>query len=122
MTELLETPDDDAVMFAEPLEIAVTVPSAATAAALGYGAYQAGAFGDPMARIEELERRLTQRGTDASDVIARRLVNARGEVEFADRYRYWVVNDDVDQAVDRLRAVILAEECRREAFPRSPLT
>ena len=86
-------------------------------------------FGDDLVSVflfpptwEELERRLTQRGTDASDVIARRLVNARGEVEFADRYRYWVVNDDVDQAVDRLRAVILAEECRREAFPRSPLT
>jgi guanylate kinase len=71
---------------------------------------------------DELERRLTQRGTDTAEVIARRLANARGEVEFADRYSYWIVNDNVDQAADKMRAVILAEECRRESFARSPLT
>lgn len=71
---------------------------------------------------DELERRLTQRGTDSAAVIARRLANARGEVEYADRYRFWIVNDDVDKAVERMRAVIGAEECRRESFPRRPLT
>ena len=70
---------------------------------------------------EELERRLRQRGTDTAEVIARRLANARREVEFADRYRYWIVNDDVQQAVGRMRAVIQAQECRREAFGRPPL-
>ena len=69
----------------------------------------------------ELERRLVQRGTDSAQVIARRLKNAREEVKLADRYRYWIVNDDVEEAVGRMRAVILAEECRREAFAGSPL-
>jgi hypothetical protein len=36
------------------------VGRAATAAALGYGAYRAGAFDDPMARLEALERRLDE--------------------------------------------------------------
>lgn len=70
---------------------------------------------------EELERRLTSRGTDSPEVIARRLANARGEVKLADRYRYWIVNDDVEAAVQRMRAVIQAEECRREAFDGLPL-
>ena len=71
---------------------------------------------------EELERRLVNRGTDTREVIARRLANARGEVELAYRYRYWIVNDGVDESVDRMRAVIQAEECRREAFDRPPLS
>jgi len=70
---------------------------------------------------QELERRLTQRRTDTAEVIATRLANARGEVEFADRYRYWIVNDDVDQAAGRMLAVIQAEECRRESFDQRPL-
>ena len=71
---------------------------------------------------EELERRLVERGTDTPEVIDRRLANARGEVEYAGRYRYWVVNDDIERAVDRMQAVIQAEECRRVAFDRSPLS
>ncbi|MBU8871052.1 MAG: guanylate kinase [Gemmatimonadales bacterium] len=70
---------------------------------------------------QELERRLVNRGTDADEVIARRLANARGEVEFADRYRYWIINEDVEKAVIRMRAVIQAEECRRESFEQFPL-
>lgn len=62
---------------------------------------------------EELERRLRGRGTDGDDVIATRLQNARTEVQYAGKYTYWVVNDDLDEAVKRMRAIILAEECRR---------
>ena len=71
---------------------------------------------------QELERRLVQRGTDTPEVITRRLANARGEVELAGRYRYWIINDDVDQATDRMRAIIQAQECRREAFEQPPLS
>lgn len=70
---------------------------------------------------QELERRLTSRGTDSPEVIARRLANARGEVKLAHRYEYWIINDDVEAAVGRMRAIIQAEECRREAFDDLPL-
>ncbi len=70
---------------------------------------------------DELERRLRSRGTDSPEVIATRLANARDEVRFASRYRYWLVNDDLDAAVNRMKAVITAEECRREAFGQPPL-
>lgn len=70
---------------------------------------------------EELERRLRSRGTDSDEVISTRLHNARHEVGFASRYRYWIVNDDLDAAVGRMNAVIAAEECRRTAHSRPPL-
>lgn len=70
---------------------------------------------------DELERRLRSRDTDSAEVIATRLKNARCEVEFAPRYRYWIVNDDLEAAVHRMKAVITAEECRPEAFREPPL-
>ena len=48
---------------------------------------------------KDYEKRLRGRGTDAEEVIERRLANARNELEFAKEYRYEVVNDDLDQAV-----------------------
>ncbi len=70
---------------------------------------------------EALEERLRGRGTDADDVIATRLKNARWEVEFAGRYDYWVVNDTVEAAVARLEAIVGAEECRRTRLEGPPL-
>ena len=47
----------------------------------------------------DFERRLRERGTESEEVIQRRLQTARRELEMANRYRYQVVNDDVDRAV-----------------------
>lgn len=56
-----------------------------------------------------LERRLRGRGNDSEDQIVRRLEVARQEVpEFA-AYDYVVVNDEVELAVGRLQAIVLAE-------------
>ena len=70
---------------------------------------------------EELERRLRGRATDSDAVIATRLKNARWEVDYAEHYRYWIVNDDLDEALRRMRAVVTAEQCRRARFGPSPL-
>lgn len=61
---------------------------------------------------QELQRRLEGRKTDAPDVIARRLVNARGEIEAARWYDYLVVNDDFVLARTNLLAILSAERCR----------
>ena len=55
--------------------------------------------------MEELERRLTGRGTDATEVIARRLKNAQGEIQAKDRYDHVLVNDDLDRAAGELAAL-----------------
>lgn len=70
---------------------------------------------------EALEQRLRGRGTDADAVIRTRLENARWEIGFADRYEYWVVNDDLEAAVARLRAILAAERCRRVRIGKAPL-
>lgn len=70
---------------------------------------------------EELERRLTTRGTDQPEVISTRLANARQEVGFAQYYTFWIVNDDLEEAVSRMRAIILAQESRRDSYSGLPL-
>jgi len=68
-----------------------------------------------------LEQRLRKRGTEDEAVIQRRLQNARWEVGYADRYEYYIVNDDLDTAVGRLRAILTAEQCRRVRWRHPPL-
>ena len=64
--------------------------------------------------IEELERRLRGRGTDADEVIQRRLLAARAEMEKgASSYDALIINDQVDRAFGDLRSVVIAERCRR---------
>lgn len=48
---------------------------------------------------EEFERRLRARGTESEEVIQRRLQTAREELKFANRYKFRVVNDELDKAV-----------------------
>lgn len=59
--------------------------------------------------IQELERRLQGRGTDAPDVIAKRVRVARSELAHYDEYDYLVMNDDLQRAYDALRAIYLAQ-------------
>jgi len=59
-----------------------------------------------------LEQRLRGRSKDTEEQIQRRLQVARREVNEYARYDYVVVNDEVESAVDRLRAIIMAERAR----------
>ena len=70
--------------------------------------------------VEELERRLTKRGTDAPEVIALRVQNARKEMERYSEYDFVVINDDLDTAVADFQAIIRARRCRAERFARRP--
>lgn len=62
--------------------------------------------------INELENRLRARGQDDDETIAKRLENARTEMEAMDRYEYIVINDQVEDAVKMFEAVILAERSK----------
>ena len=55
---------------------------------------------------EELERRLRSRGTDADEVIERRLRDALSDMSHWDEFDYVIFNDDLDQAVADLEAVL----------------
>ncbi|HET7558720.1 MAG TPA: guanylate kinase [Limnochordia bacterium] len=62
--------------------------------------------------IEELRRRLEQRGADSQARVAQRLDAAAVELQAIGEYDYFVVNDDIAQGADRLMAIIAAERCR----------
>lgn len=56
--------------------------------------------------IEELEKRLIARGTDSLEVIQERIKNARKELQNKDKYDHLVLNDDVDKAYGKLKAIV----------------
>ena len=62
--------------------------------------------------LEELERRLVNRGTDTAEAIRSRLARARQEYAEADFYSYIIVNDDADAAAIEFASIITAEHCR----------
>jgi guanylate kinase len=59
--------------------------------------------------FEILSQRLKNRCTDSKEVIAKRLANAKNEMDKKNRYQYCVVNDDLKKAVDELCLIFKAE-------------
>ncbi len=62
--------------------------------------------------IEELAVRLAFRGQDSEESIKKRLAACKYEIEQVKHYDYAIVNDDLEEAAARLRAIIIAERCR----------
>jgi guanylate kinase len=71
----------------------------------------------------ELESRLRKRsrseGVNSEETIRRRLSTARREIEKYVNYDYILINDRLEQSVDRLQAIVLAERIRRSGKPPS---
>ena len=64
--------------------------------------------------IEELEERITGRGSETEETKQRRLREAMGEIAQADKYDYIVVNDNLDTAVARVSEIMESERNREE--------
>ncbi len=64
--------------------------------------------------LAELQRRLWKRGDGDEEVRRWRYQKARDEIQEVFWYDYIVVNDRLEQAIERMRAIYLAEKCRRE--------
>lgn len=62
--------------------------------------------------FEVLEQRLMGRGTETKEVVGKRLLEAKAEIERAKEYDYIVVNDKLEDAVLCLKGIIEAERCR----------
>ncbi|WP_415036575.1 guanylate kinase [Azonexus sp.] len=56
--------------------------------------------------LNELAQRLSGRGTDSADVIERRLAAAREEMRHIEAFDYVIINDQLNQAIDDLSAVV----------------
>jgi guanylate kinase len=63
-----------------------------------------------------LEARLRKRSLDAEAVIQRRLVTASREIENYEKYDYILVNDRLDESIEALTAILLAERLKRSGI------
>ncbi len=62
--------------------------------------------------LQELSQRLYLRDTDSEEVIKKRLQQVTDELALAHQYDYIVVNDVLEEAVDKVRAIMMAERCK----------
>ncbi len=65
--------------------------------------------------LDECERRLRSRGTESEEVLQRRLQTAREELKMAGRYRFQVVNDNLDQTVQAICQILSDQEAELHA-------
>ncbi len=66
--------------------------------------------------MEELEDRITKRGTETKEVIKLRMDNARDEIKLLGKYDYLVFNDNLDTAVDEVEAIIKSEKLKVKRY------
>ena len=64
--------------------------------------------------IEELERRLHTRGQDSDEVVRKRMAKAASEMSHWFEYDYVIVNEDVEESVRRVQAILAAERLKRD--------
>jgi guanylate kinase len=64
-----------------------------------------------------LEWRLRKRSEDAEDVIQRRLATASREIENYDKYNYILVNDQLEDSIESLQAIVKSERLCRSGQP-----
>lgn len=62
--------------------------------------------------MEELENRIVNRGTETREDIRRRLKNAYTEIDYIEHYDYFIINDELDQAVLDIESIIKAEKLK----------
>jgi guanylate kinase len=77
--------------------------------------------------LETLQSRLSGRGTDSVETVARRIAAARDEMQHAPEFDYIIINDDLQRALGELHTVVdasrldSASQCQRHAVLLAPL-
>ena len=64
--------------------------------------------------LHELRHRIEERGTETEDLIDNRMTMAKEEIDLMDKYDYVVENEEVPLAVERIKSIVTAENCRKE--------
>lgn len=62
--------------------------------------------------MTELRKRITGRGTETEESLKRRMGETLNEISYIDKYDYCVINGELQEAVDRVTAIIMAEHSR----------
>lgn len=64
--------------------------------------------------METLKKRLIARKTESKEKVIARFTEAYNEINSYNKYNYVVVNDKIENAVSKVKAIIQAEKCRVE--------
>ena len=67
--------------------------------------------------LEDLRKRLENRGQDGADIIEKRLQQGKIDITHYDEYDYVVLNDDLDSVLRRFQRILRAERLRRHRQP-----
>ena len=62
--------------------------------------------------MKELKKRLVNRNTESIDVIIDRFKKAYNEINEVTKYNYVVINDELDETVKKINAILVSEKCR----------
>ncbi len=65
--------------------------------------------------MTELRKRITGRGSETEESLRQRLGEALTEISYIDKYDYCVINGELQEAVNRVSSIIMAEHCRVSA-------
>ena len=72
--------------------------------------------------MEELRNRITNRGTETQEAIELRMSKVAGEISYVDRYDYFVINEDLQEAISQVKSIMVSEhqkiDSRSEALLR----
>ena len=71
--------------------------------------------------LKVLEERLHGRGTDASDVIAKRISNAQKEIKYIDQYDYFLINDNFEKAAEQLISIAQSSLLKAKLFDKEAI-
>lgn len=62
--------------------------------------------------LEELKSRIVGRGSETEETLNERFGSATSEIKLAEKYNYAVINDTIDNAVQKIESIIIAEKCK----------
>ena len=62
--------------------------------------------------MAELRKRITGRGTETPESLKKRLGKAMEEISYIDKYDYCIVNGELEEAIARAKAILVAEHSR----------
>lgn len=62
--------------------------------------------------LEELKNRIIGRGSETDETLSTRFGSAASEIKLAEMYNYAVLNDSIENAVEKIECIIVAEKCK----------
>lgn len=62
--------------------------------------------------MEELKNRIKKRGSETEESLLKRFKSAFQEINYISKYNYVIINDVVENAVEKIESIITAEKCR----------